>query len=208
MATALDIVNRALRMLGEPKLTALTDTGKSAEGAVDLFFDAWRDCQEEDDWYFFVSRALLSETTSVTHYTGYEYVYTLPSDLATPIDLYPRRTDYIIEQVSGVQYLFTDYEPDTTNEYPRLIYQAEVLSAATDSTPVISATFTSLIPSWYTSAVAGKLAMELAYFLTEDDTVHQRMQQRYYINMKRARQHNAMYTPGPGPGQDLWSGVT
>lgn len=68
--TALDLANRALRILGEPKITALSSTGSVPGVISDMFFDAFFEVMSEDDWYFLTKRAVISDHASAWVNTG------------------------------------------------------------------------------------------------------------------------------------------
>lgn len=211
MATALDVCNRALYMLGEPKIAVLSDAGHAASVITDLFFDAWRDVQAEESqaeqgWYFLIARAVLTENTSLTHYTGFTYAYGLPSDMLTVIDVDPQYP-YIIEQVAGTMYLFSNYVPDTTNNYPRLIYQYDPISADGNSDPVISTTYTSLIPSWFVDTVAARMAYKATFAITDKMDLKNDLRTEYMLSLKKAQQINAQQTPGKGAQPKSWGDV-
>jgi len=75
MATALGIANRALRLLGEPGITAFTDAGTPAGLVSDLFVDAWNEVLAEEDWRFLVKYAVLADhaaawTSDVAYVAG------------------------------------------------------------------------------------------------------------------------------------------
>ena len=206
MPTALEICNRALNFLGEPVLTNLSDTGVAADALTNRFVDVFHECQDEENWYFFTARAVLTENTSVTQYTPFDYVYDLPSDVYSVIGTDPR-VDYVIMPVSGSMYLFCDYSADTTNNYPRVVYQVDVLSLDDNDDPVISSTYTSLIPAWFSRVVAAKLAMDSCIQITDKAELKQDMRSEYYLALKRARQFNEMYTPGASADPSTWGDI-
>lgn len=78
MATKLSIYNKALRHLGETRLTATTDTVPSRYEIDDAWADVLLQVLRDAPWNFATVTATLSSTTGTI--AGYTYVFTHPSD--------------------------------------------------------------------------------------------------------------------------------
>ena len=133
-------------------------------------------------------------------YTNYWYRYDLPTDVGRPLALMPAGYQYISEE----DWLYTDYTPDTTNLYPRLVYLADVLTSSSAG-PAIASAYQSRIPDWFAGAVAAKLAMETAPELKGNDNDLLRAQRAYALALRRAQENNARNNPGPDVEQPLWA---
>lgn len=253
--TALNIANRALRILGEPKITAFSSTGSVPEVISDMFFDAFFEVMSEDAWYFLNKRAVISDHASAwansevyavgdgcrhnnetynailassdtapliiepgvhasstlywetqtdrlyADYTGWDYKYDLPSDLYRALEIAPQY-EFVMEGL----WLYTDYVPDSTNLYPTLLYQVDVVSSDGNGDPVLDSTYRTRMPAWFERAVATRLAMDTAISITGKESEYKRCRTEHYIALQKAMDHNAMATPGPLADEtDPWS---
>ena len=248
MATALGIANRALRLLGEPGITAFSDAGTPPGLLSDLFVDAWNEVLAEEDWRFLVKYVVLADHAAAwtsdteyavgggaTHnnviyncllaasdiepgvhassssywetqtqrvyaqYTDRSYRYDLPTDVQHPIGIMPEYGYVLV-----ADWLYSNVSPDTVNDYPRLVYLADVLTS-TSAGPSIASAFQSRIPSWFERAVAGRLAMDAAITITDNQQQYERARGEYFMALQRAQAHNALENPGPIPADPLWS---
>lgn len=100
MATKLGLYNRALRILRERKLSALTDAVK-ARYALDDEYDGALDYMLEQGLWNFAARDVAAEAeTSVEPEFGYDYAFEKPDDYVRLISMsahgtfYPQLTDY------------------------------------------------------------------------------------------------------------------
>lgn len=133
-------------------------------------------------------------------YTGYWFKYVLPSDIYRVVNLMPEGYGYILE----ADWLYCNYTPDTTNEWPRVRYMVDVISLS-GTIPIISSTYQARIPEWFDRVVACKLATELAMPITNKRDEYERAERRYYMALQTARGHNAMATPGDEDYPDTWT---
>lgn len=88
MATATDIVNKALRRIGANRIDDL-DTNQDHEGFVarDLYDECRRDCLNLHNWNFAITRAQLTAGTTPTF--GWDYAYLLPDDFIRLVSVHP-----------------------------------------------------------------------------------------------------------------------
>lgn len=203
MATALELANRALRVLGEPKITGFDDTGSKAALIVDLFFTTFRKHLSEDDWYWARERAELTEDEAITNLTELEYAYDLPSDLLIPRALFDEDDNLISYRIEG-DHLFTD-TPSTSS--PKMLYTVDCLEG--DGTDVLTLTtgYGDRIPDYWAESFAYTLAADLAFPITRDAELSQRIRSEgLFLANKRARELNAMSTPGYGEITEDWGG--
>lgn len=144
-----------------------------------------------------------SQTQDVyASYTDYTYRFDLPTDMGRAIALMPSDHPYILEG----DWLYSDYTPDTTNLYPRLIYLADVVTSSAAG-PAISSTWQSRIPDWFVGAVAAKLAAETSLLISDNQNKYVIAQRAYSFALRRAMDNNARNNPGPDESPVLWSDV-
>lgn len=206
MATALQLANRALLVLGEPRLTSFAQAGSTAALVNELFPDTFRKLLKEDDWYWARKRAWLVEDTTLTHLSQFEYAYDLPSDMLQPRSVYGADGLDVIYELDG-SHLFSDYEPDDVEEYPRMLYTADCLTM-TSGFPGLAAGYADIIPHEWVEMFAYTLAADLAWPLTRDADITQRIRgEQLYLHQVRAKQLNAAASPGYGPPDEDWGGV-
>lgn len=106
MATKLGIYNGALRKLGEPRLSALTDDVKGRHVLDAAWSEILEHCLEQGLWNFATRSVQLENTPSLATEFGYTYVFDKPDDWvrtaavsldefgAIPLLRYEDRTDY------------------------------------------------------------------------------------------------------------------
>jgi hypothetical protein len=201
MATALELANRALRVLGEPKLTGFDDTGSRAAQVVDLFFTTFRKHLSEDDWFWARARVALTEDEAVTNLTELDYAYDLPTDMLIPRELYDTDDNILYYRIEG-DHLFCDSDND-----PKLVYTIDCLEADDDGYPTLTTGYESRIPDYWAESFAYTLAADLAFVVSRDSDLAQRNRSEgLYLANKRARELNAMSSPGYGEITEDWAG--
>ena len=139
----LDIMNRALGILGANQIKSLDDQTLEAEAARKMYQPALNSILAETDWNFAIKRALLSVSETKTPAWGGGNYFMLPDDLIKICDvmnrnvLWRRESNYIYSNASefGIVYV----------------------SRCTDAT---------YYPSYFIDAFAAKLAADMCYLLT------------------------------------------
>ena len=79
MASDVDIVNFALRILGANRITSLTDGSKNANVANDIYSIVRDECLRKATWGFATARSELARLSDEPAF-GFDYQYALPSD--------------------------------------------------------------------------------------------------------------------------------
>lgn len=88
MTDKLAVYNGALRELGEPPLTSLTE-GRSSRRTLDAFYDqAVNYCLEVGQWTFASRLLMLEASVSVLPSFGYEYFFDKPTDYKNLIGIW------------------------------------------------------------------------------------------------------------------------
>ena len=199
MATALQLVNRALLKLGEPVLTALTGTGAMVTRVAALFPSVLRAFMVEDDWYWARKRAVLAEDEDNEDVSLFDHAYDLPADCLYPRYLYATNGVQPTYHIEGLK-LYSDAEPD--DDSPVLVYTGDPL----DELTLVAG---NLIPAWWEDAFAAVLAAELAFPTSRDAELSQRLRgEALFLTVARAKQLNAMAEPGYGDAEEDWGGST
>jgi len=172
-----ELCNLALLKLGEGRVT--TVPGNTTKGLyLDMLFGPTLDnClrEEEDGWNFAITRQTLAESTD-TNMTKYEYMYQLPSDPRFLMFLSLLDEDYLEDNsphfIEG-NYLYTDL-PDASLKYIGRIAEEDYV----------------LMDSSFVEWVAYCLAKELAFWLTNDIQMANRMELLADMALKSALFHN------------------
>jgi len=207
MATALQLANRALLVLGEPRLTNFAQAGSTAALVNELFPITFRKLLKEDDWWWARKRAWLVEDTTLTHLSQFEYAYDLPTDMLHPLSVYGEDGLEIVYELDG-SHLFSNSAPDDVEEYPRMLYTADCLTTDTAGFPELVSGYADIIPQEWVEMFAYNLAADLAWPVTRDDKITQRIRgEQLYLHQVRAKQLNAAASPGYGPPDEDWGGV-
>jgi hypothetical protein len=209
MFTALDLANRALIVLGEPRLTGFDQGGSVAALINDVLPATLRQFLKEDDWAWARKRAELTEDTALTHFSGFDYAYDLPSDMLQPRLIYGDNELELVYEIEGA-HLFTDYAPFTNSDgtFPRIVYTADCLTDTVgDGTGYATLTtgYETLIPPEWAKAFGYTLASEIVWGITKNPEVTQRVRtEEVFLHVTRAKQMNAITTPGYGPPELGW----
>lgn len=139
----LEIINKALGILGANQIRTLEDNTLEAEAARKMYQSALNSILAETDWNFAIKRALLPISETKKPAWGGGNYFTLPDDLIKICDvmnrnvLWRRESNYIYSNAPefGVVYV----------------------SRCTDAT---------YYPSYFIDAFAAKLATDMCYLLT------------------------------------------
>ena len=170
MATEVSICANALRRLGDSPITSLTEDTERAR-LCNAFYAPTRDSVlRSHTWNFAITRATLAQSTTTPAFE-YAYQYPLPTDpyclrvLKMEFDDY----EFKIENLAGQgRVLLTD--EGTAN----IIYIAKV----TDPT---------LFDSMFVDVLTAKLAVDLAYPVTNSSTLQANMQKLFERKLSEAR---------------------
>jgi len=137
MATAnIDLVNRALALLGVESITSLTDTSKPASTANLMYDDTRAAVFRGHPWNCLTKRASLVQDGTSPIYE-YSYKYILPADflrlltLEEPVDEYQLENGFIFSNESALNIKYTALETDVT-KYDTLLIEALTARLAAD----------------------------------------------------------------------------
>tara|TARA_R100000951_G_scaffold107659_1_gene103248 strand:- start:1594 stop:2199 length:606 start_codon:yes stop_codon:yes gene_type:complete len=183
MATAsadINIVNRALTLLGVNTITALTDTDKAAATASVLWDDTRAAVFRAHPWNCLTKRVALSKDSAAPAY-GYSAKFQLPADFLRLIQLEDPKENYQIEND------FILYDGTALN--------VQYLALITDVTKYD----TLLI-----DALAARLAADLAQPLLQSTTAMEKMYAMYELKLKEARYVDAQENCQDVLDADYW----
>lgn len=139
----LEIINKALGMLGANQVRTIEDNTLEAEAARKMYQPALDSILAETDWTFAIKRALLPKSEDKKPAWGNENYFELPADLIKIVDVMNR---HILWRREG-NYIFSP-----ADEFG-LVYVARC----------VDPTF---YPSYFIDALSAKLAVEMCYLLT------------------------------------------
>ncbi len=179
MPSQIGIWNKALRCIGESRLTATTDPVKSATLLGDAWEGAYRAEFEANPWNFAIKRTALAASTSVPEFE-WEYAYPLPSECAFVIDC-PEldRRLWTIENTDDQKTILTKWN---NGQALNVRYTSVV-------------TEVSKWPQLFADAVAFNLAMEICESITQSNSKMEIAASRYSDAIKMARRNNAIELP-------------
>lgn len=199
MPSSVDICNLALSHINAPPIQSLTEKNRQARECNRLY-ELTRDAVlSEFPWNFAEKQKNLAEVSGVT-FSGWDYVYTYPSDCLTALEIYnpvPRKTytdgyyqnGAYIEGAVKVQSDKIQFEIKTSDakdkryictneEQAELIYTARVEDA-------------NIFSSSFIDALSWRLAADLAMPLKGSLQLHERMLRVYEAKLGRTRALNA-----------------
>ena len=183
MATSsadINIINRALALLGVNTITSLSDTSKPAATASVLWDDTRAAVFRSHPWNCLTKRVALAQASPAPTY-GYTYKYALPSDflrlirLENPTDNYQIENDFIL------------YDNDTLN----IQYLALITDVTKYDTLLID-------------ALATRLAADLAQPLLQSTNAMEQMYKMYDLKLKEARYVDAQENCQDVLDADYW----
>jgi hypothetical protein len=234
MAVQLDIINRALRRIGEKPITSIADDSKAALAAVAHYTATVREILRLIEWTCAVMRSQLTypdadhESASTSDPAD---AWTTPELKAANVgDLWDQtdtgyRMEYqeTSEEVYGwVNINLTDfeYEYDVPADCLRVLelfqggerqdYQIEGVVIYTDADEPVIRYIGNITESAFDDMLAAaielRLASKLAYELTNDDAKSQRLFQEAAAIIADARRETlAEARPGDPDGEPLWT---
>jgi hypothetical protein len=170
MATEVSICSNALRRLGDSPITSLTEDSERAR-LCNAFYEPSRDAiLRSHTWNFAINRATLAKLSSAPAFE-YAFQYALPTD---PFCLRVLKME------------FEDYEFKVEN----LAGQGRVLLTNEGEANIIyiaRVTDPSLFDSMFVDVLTAKLAVDLAYPVTNSTTLQTQMQRLFERKLSDAR---------------------
>ena len=179
MTSQIDIWNKALRCIGESRLTSTSDVQKSATLLSDAWAGTYKAEFEANPWSFSIKRTSLAASATEPEFE-WEYAYPLPSDCAFVIDC-PEldRRQWTIESTDDVKTILTKWNQGAA----------------------LNVRYTSVVddvsrwPQLFADAVAFNLAMEICESITQSNSKMEIASARYDAAIKAARRNNAIELP-------------
>ncbi len=168
--TQTGIVNKALALLGSTsRVNSIEDSGSVAGHARAVWTMAWRELLADHPWNFALKRAVLNEAGEAPAF-GYDRSFNLPADcarwLAPSID-----EDIYFEAVLEGRQLLTNAEAPLPIRY--ISYdQAEAVDKW---------------PPHFVSAMAARLAQEMAEAISQSESVDSKAMERADDLIRRAK---------------------
>jgi len=179
MPSQIGIWNKALRTIGESRLTATTDPVKAATLLGDAWVETYSAEFEANPWTFAIKRTSLAASATVPEFE-WEYAYPLPTGCAFVIDC-PEldRRQWTIESTDDVKTILTKWN---YGQAVNVRYTAVVTDVGK-------------WPQLFADAVAFKLAMEICESISQSNTKMEIAASRYSDAIKLARRTNAIELP-------------
>lgn len=150
MASKIEIINRALLLIGASTITSLNDPSQEAIVVSQMYEQTLRSLLSETRWGFSVKRTRLTQVVKTAEWSNdnMNNYFKLPSDLITIVDVENKGTVWRVEEENiicnassfGLLYVFYN---DDTSKYP----------------------------SYFVDAFATKLAYDVCYNLTNSTTM-------------------------------------
>jgi len=176
------ICNKALYLLGEDEIAALTDADKPAR-TCNVFYEPVRDALlRQFPWNFAITRVALSKLSDAPIF-GFANQFQLPTDCLRVLGTDPDVTF----KVEGKKILA---DVDTLS--------IRYISRVTDPT---------IYDSQFVDLLAARLASEIAIPLTDNHTRQQEMMALYTIRLRAARTSDSQEGTPAVLDADLWTGA-
>ena len=170
MATEVSICANALRRLGDDPITSLTDDTERARLCNAFYSDARDAVLRSHPWNFAITRATLAQLSDTPAY-GFNYQYALPTNPYCLRVLEMEYKDYIFK----VENVATHGRVLLTDEgTAKILYIARI-------------TDTNLFDAMFVDTLTAKLAVDLAYPVTNSMQVQTNMQKLYQLKLSEAR---------------------
>jgi hypothetical protein len=163
MASKIQIVNYALRLLGVARLTALDDDVEGARVADDVYDICRDDVLSDHNWNFATKRDTLAALEDAPEF-GFDVQYQLPNDCLRVVQMEDLDSVYKVEG----KYLLTN------ESAANIIYIAQI-------------TDTTYYSPKFVSCLAARLAAEMAFPLTSSKSKEQLMWELYEAKITEAR---------------------
>ena len=187
MPTQTDVANMALDMLKEAPITSI-DEARPIAMWIKRNFDTARDATlEETEWNFALKRDAIAADATVPAF-GWAYAYTLPSDC---IRLLPLTTDG-----------YSEGDP--------IAHELEAGKILTDALAPLNIRYIyrhvdyGAYPATFTTALAARLALGMAHWLTGKTGFAQVAQQTYAQAINRAWLSDAVQGTSPRAADNDW----
>jgi hypothetical protein len=193
MTSKLAIYNDALLLLGERKLSGLSEASE-ARRVMDTVWEAGAvdSCLEQALWNFAVRTTRLEYDASIEPEFGYQRAFPKPDDFLRTkeisVDEYFRQP--LNELVDEAGFIFADFD----QIYVR--YISNDTSFGSDM---------SLWPRTFQRYVSAYLAVEACMRLTQSDAKYQRVYQIMRERLSDARSKDAMQNPTKFPPMGTWA---
>ena len=158
MATEVSICSNALRKLGDDPITSLTDNTERARLCNGLYEPARDAILRSHPWNFAITRTSLARLSNTPAY-GFSYQYALPTDPYCLRVLEMEYQDYIfkVEHLAGTgRVLLTD------ESTAKILYIGKIIDTAQ-------------FDSLFVDTLTAKLALDLAYPITNSVKVQENM---------------------------------
>lgn len=194
MASQTEVVNIALTLLGETRVSSIDDDVKQARSAKALWNTSRDTAQSAYDWSFAMARQQLSPLADAPLF-GPGMKFQIPSDCL--------RLVFIGDHYLGLD--VTDYRGS-----PLPGYQIEGREILTDLGSPLNVRYIKRVTdvaSWipaFVSLFAAQLAMDLCEDLTQSDTKRQRATEAYKRALRDAIRVNAIEMPPQKLPDDEW----
>ena len=170
MATEVSICSNALRRLGDDPITSLTDDTVRARLCNAFYTDARDAVLRSHPFNFSITRTTLAQLSDTPAY-GYDYQYALPTDpyCLRVLEMEFKDYEFKIENVA------THGRVLLTNEgTAKILYIARI-------------TDTNLFDAMFVDVLTAKLAVDLAYPVTNSMAVQKQMQDLFQKKLSEAR---------------------
>jgi hypothetical protein len=170
MATEVSICSNALRRLGDDPITSLTDDTERARLCNAFYIPSRDQVLRSHPWNFAITRATLAKLSDTPAYE-YSYQYALPNDPYCLRVLEMEYKDYIFK----IEHYASQGRVLLTNESTaKILYIARV-------------TDTAQFDSMFVDVLTAKLAVDLAYPVTNSVKLQDQMQRLFQQKLSEAR---------------------
>jgi len=170
MATEVSICSNALRRLGDDPITSLTDDTERARLCNAFYIPSRDQVLRSHPWNFAITRATLAKLSDTPAYE-YSYQYALPNDPYCLRVLEMQYKDYIFK----IEHYASQGRVLLTNESTaKILYIARV-------------TDTAQFDSMFVDVLTAKLAVDLAYPVTNSVKLQDQMQRLFQQKLSEAR---------------------
>lgn len=194
MASAVEIANIGLTLLGSDRIASIDDEVKAAR-EIKAIFDTTRDALLAGyDWSFAKTRTTLPALASTPAH-GFGLEYQMPSDCL--------RLVFIGSHYVGVD--LTDYRGSPVEEYT--IEGRKILTDLGAPLPIVyikRVTDTAQFQANFVQAFGARLAMNVCEAITQSDTKADRVEREFMRQISLAIRANAIELPPKKLADDEW----
>ena len=201
MVTEVDIVNRALSMLGEKRITALTDDNKQGR-AMNARYTFLRDSElSAYPWRFAIRRVKLYASGASPDW-GFSTVYALPNDNLRIIEI---GGDGVNASTVGVMYESTGFGSDGRSAYEVVEGELHINDSGPLQYEYISrVTDPEQFDALFVEALAARIAADAAEELTQSDNKKRYAMAVYDETVRVARRSDALRRPPRRHAAGTW----